>query len=483
MVHDHLLLVLSLLFAAFGLHMLSVKLKISFPILLVLGGLAISLWPKLPVVKLDADLVFLVFLPPLLYEAAWFTSFRDFIALRRAIFLQAFGLVLITSLAVAFVTKSLVPGFGWPLGLVLGGIVSPPDAVAATSILHGLPVPKTAVSILEGESLVNDASSLIVFRFALAAIVTGHVSTAGTIATQLLLVVVGGVLLGLALAHGLFLVHRYLPSTASTDTALTVMTPYLLYVAAERFHLSGVLAVVAGGLYLSARSQTFLRATSRVQANAVWGTLVFVLNGLVFILLGLQLPVVVRGLGDTSLGQAIGYGLLVSAVCIVVRLVWVFAAAYARNVVGLRKRGEGPPWKSVFLIGFAGMRGVVSLASALAVPVLLPSGQAFPQRNLLVFITFVVIMTTLVGQGLLLPGLIRLLRFEDDTSEALHAQARALEARLAALSLRHLRETHGDALRDEGRPSTLLARLESHYEAFVVGEDGEAHAPHAILDR
>lgn len=472
MIHEHLLLVLSLLIAVAGLQMLSVKLRISFPILLVLGGLAVSFVPGLPAIRLQPDVVFLLFLPPLLYEAAWFTSLSDFVKLRRAILAQAFGLVLITSVAVAFIAHDFVPGMGWALGFLLGGVVAPPDAVAAASVLHGMRVPKSALTVLEGESLINDASSLIIFRFALAAVVTGSFSL-GQAASQLGSVMVFGVLIGLVLAQVAFLIHRFLPSTPSTDSLLTLLTPYVLYLGAEQFHTSGVLAVVAGGLYLSARSHRFLSPSARVQANGVWGTFVFLLNGLVFILLGLQLPFVVRGLGETSLASAIGYGLLISAVVIVVRLVWVFVVAYARSILGLRRGHPHPPWKMVFLIGFAGMRGVVSLASALAVPLMLPDKSPFPQRNLLVFITFVVILATLVGQGLALPFVVRWLRFEDD-EQAEHDEARRLDAHLADAALRHLRTQglldHAE-LTDEDR--TLIEHLAAELTQRGLDEGGE----------
>ena len=215
--------------------------------------------------QLDPDLVFLIFLPPLLYEAAWYTSWKDFWRLRGAISLQAFGLVLFTSTAVALLAHAIIPGFSLALGFLLGGIISPPDAVAATSVLHGLRVPRTAVTILEGESLINDASSLIVFRFALAAVLTGSF-VATEVAAQFFVVTGGGVAIGLAVALAVLLLHRCTPTTPSIDASLTVMTPYLMYLTAERFHASGVLAVVAGGLYLSSRSHEFLSGQSRVQA-------------------------------------------------------------------------------------------------------------------------------------------------------------------------------------------------------------------------
>jgi CPA1 family monovalent cation:H+ antiporter len=393
--------------------------RLSFPILLVLVGLAISLVPGLPRVTLAPDVVFLVFLPPLLYQAAWSTSWREFKRLRNTISLQAVGLVFCTAAVVAWVAHGNIPGFTWALGFLLGGIIAPPDAVAATSVLQGLRIPRTSVAILEGESLVNDATSLIVVRFALAALGTG-LFVLEQAAVQLAWVSVAGVGLGLLIAHGVYLLHRQLRSSAQVDTALTLLTPYLEYVLAEQVHASGVLAVVAGGLYLSARQHHFLDARTRVFAVGTWATAVFVLNGAVFILIGLQLPIVVEDLRASSLLDAISFGLLISLAAIVVRLAWTFAAAFLPSLIPARQR---PDWKIVALVGWAGMRGVVSLAAALAIPTTLPDGGAFPQRSLLVFVTFVVILVTLVAQGLSLPMLVRVLRFDLPDDEHEHRQA------------------------------------------------------------
>jgi monovalent cation/hydrogen antiporter len=426
-VHHELLVVLVLLLVVVLVQSASLRLHVSFPILLVLVGLAISLVPGLPRVTLAPDLVFLVFLPPLLYEAAWFTSWREFRRLRNAISLQAVGLVFFTAAIVAWVAHAIIPGFSWALGFLLGGIIAPPDAVAATSVLHGLRIPRTSVAILEGESLVNDATSLIVVRFALTAVSTG-MFVAQEAALQLLWVSVAGVALGLVLAHGVYVLHRHLRATAPVDTALTLLTPYLMYMLAEQVHASGVLAVVAGGLYLSARQHHFLDARTRVFAMGTWGTLVFLLNGVVFILIGLQLPKMVEDLGTSSLIDAIGFGLIISAVAIVVRLLWTFASAFLPWL--LQPSRQRPSWKIVALVAWAGMRGVVSLAAALAIPAALPDGGEFPQRSVLVFVTFVVILVTLVAQGLSLPMFVRFLRFDLPDDEHEHRQA--LDSHLAA---------------------------------------------------
>ncbi|HLZ87693.1 MAG TPA: cation:proton antiporter, partial [Puia sp.] len=327
MLKDSLLLVVSLLFIVSMLAMLSDKLRISYPIFLVIAGLGISLIPGIPRIELDPDIVFVIFLPPLLYSAAWMTSWHEFWQLRRPIGLLGFGLVLCTAFTVAYFSHWLIPNFSVSLGFLLGGIISPPDAVAATSVLQNLRVPKRVVSILEGESLVNDASSLIVFRFAMAAILTGKFVfwRAGV---DFLLVVFMGVVIGLVIAHIAYAIHKWLPTTSSIDTAITLICPYLMYIVAEHFHYSGVLAVVSGGLFLSYRSHELFSYDSRLQSQSVWNVLVFLLNGVVFILIGLQLPAVVRGLGEYSLYAAIRYGIAISLLTIVVRILWVYPGAY-----------------------------------------------------------------------------------------------------------------------------------------------------------
>jgi CPA1 family monovalent cation:H+ antiporter len=438
MLKDSLLLIISLLFVVSMLAMLSDKLRISYPIFLVMAGLGISMIPGIPLIRLDPNIVFIIFLPPLLYSAAWYTSWHEFWRMRRPISLLAFGLVLLTATATAYAAHYLIPDFPLALGFLLGGIVSPPDAVAATSVLENLKVPKRIVTILEGESLVNDASSLIIFRFALAALVTGKfiVWKAGA---DFLLVVFMGILTGLVIAHIVYAIHRWLPTTATIDTAITLISPYLMYITAEHFHYSGVLAVVSGGLFLSFRSHDVFNYSSRLQSVSVWNVIVFLLNGVVFILIGLQLPGIVRGLGEYSLRAAIGYGFAISLVVILVRLAWVYPGAYLPRLLSkkIRQTEVRPKMKHVFITGWSGMRGVVSLASALAIPITLSGGEAFPHRNLILCITFIVILVTLVFQGLTLPLIIRWLGVEADDNEEEQKQW-ALRLRLARTVLQHI---------------------------------------------
>jgi len=462
MLQDNLLLIISLLFAVTMLSMLSNKLRISYPIFLVIAGLLISLFPGVPRIMIDPDIIFVIFLPPLLYSAAWNTSWQDFWRFRRPISLLAFGLVICTACAVAYVTTRMIPGFSPALGFLLGGIISPPDAVAATSVLQTLKIPKRVVTILEGESLINDASSLIVFRFAMATMMTGQfvLWKAGV---DFLEVSFFGVAIGLIIGFGVYAIHRWLPTTPSIDTGISLISPYLMYITAEHFHFSGVLAVVSGGLFVSYRSHDALTYGSRLQSQSVWNVLIFLLNGVVFILIGLQLPSIVRGLGEYSLGSAIVYGVVISVVAVLVRLLWVFPGAYLPRICfkKIRMREARPVEKQVFIIGWSGMRGIVSLASALAIPYMLSKDIPFPHRNLILFITFVVILCTLVLQGLSLPLLVKWMRLEVQENE--EEQQLSIRLRLATAVLDHITREYGE----EATSIDAFNRLKGRYERMV----------------
>lgn len=405
--HATFVLYIGLLLAIILLVMLAQRLKISYPIVLVLGGLVISFIPGLPVITINPELIFLIFLPPLLYEAAWYTPWKEFWKWRRVIGSFAFGIVLLTSCVIAVVSSNLIPGFTLALGFLLGGIISPPDAVSASTILKDVEAPKRLRSIIEGESLMNDASSLIVYRFALAAVVTGTFSFHEA-ALSFVLVIVMGIATGVAVGLVFYAIHRWLPTTPSIDTVLTLVAPYVMYITAEAFHFSGVLAVVSGGLFMSSKSFTVFSHLSRLQGNNVWATVGFVLNGIVFMLIGLGLPVVVQGLGDTSIKEAIIYGLIISVVVIITRLLSTMGASVFTVFISrfITTADSSPGWRMPFVFGWAGMRGVVSLAAALSIPIM-AGDQPFPQRNMILFITFVVILVTLVLQGLTLPILLK----------------------------------------------------------------------------
>lgn len=462
MIHDNLLLIISLLFIVSMLTMLSQKIGVSYPIFLVIAGLLISFIPGMPHLHLEPDWVFLIFLPPLLYAAAWNTSWKDFWAARRSIGLLSIGLVVFTATAVAYLSQAIIPGFTLAMGFLLGGIISPPDAVAATSVLQGLKVPKRVVTVLEGESLVNDASSLIVFRFALAAIATGNF-VLWKAEVDFFVVAGMGIFVGLAIATVLYFVHKYFPTTPSIDTALTFISPYLMYIVAEHFEYSGVLAVVSGGLFLSFRSHEVFSYQTRMQSNYVWETVIFLLNGIVFILIGLQLPEVMTGLEAYSLIELISYAVIISIVTILIRIIWVFPGTYLPRILSksVREKEQRPSWQSVFIVAWSGMRGVVSLASALAVPLTL-HGQPYPQRDLILFITFVVILFTLVLQGLSLPFLIRWLKIEDE-GENKNEQKAIINARLASVSLEYMQANYDGEI-TQFEPFRLL---KDRYEKII----------------
>lgn len=402
------------------LNMWATKLKIAYPILLVVGGLLISFIPGLPVIRIDPDLIFFIFLPPLLYEAAWKISFKEMKKWWRMIGSFAFLVVFFTAISVAFVTNYYIPGFTIALGFLLGGIVSPPDAVSTGAITKFVKIPKSTATILEGESLLNDASSLIIFRFALVAVGTGQFIWQDA-AVDFLWMVIGGAGIGILLAWIFVTAHKNLPTDASSDIALTIIEPYLLYWVAEQLHSSGVLAVVSGGLFMSARRLVFLNSTSRIRAYSVWESLIFILNGVVFLIIGLELPEIVDGLRDDHipLETAIGYSILVTVILIAARMISSYAALISTMIF---RPGVIPKASNVkrrllmpLMLGWTGMRGVVSLAAALAIPVTLGNGEAFPHRNLILFITFVVILLTLLVQGLTLPGIIKRTRYFDET--------------------------------------------------------------------
>lgn len=465
MIHANLLLILALFFAMAMFYLLSQRWKISFPIFLVVGGLAISFIPGMPSISINPDLVFLLFLPPLLFEAAWYTSWNDFWKWKRSISLLGFGLVLITSLAIAYFSVNIIPGFTLAFGFLLGGVISPPDAVAATSVLKGVSMPKRGLTILEGESLVNDAASLTVFRFALATILTGQFVLQKAV-TDFFILSVMGIVVGLVIAHLLYFILRYWAKSSSITTPITLIAPYLMYIVAEEFHWSGVLAVVSGGLFLSFRSHDFLNYHTRLQAKEVWATLGFLLNGFVFILIGLELPVIVEGLEGYSMEEAIKYALIISVIVIIVRIVMVYVAGFLPRWLSpkIRRKEKSPGLKLPFIIGWAGMRGVVSLASALAIPLTLNTGEPFPHRNMILFITFIVILITLVFQGLTLPLFLRWLKIEEmDERLPEEEQIESIRLQLARECITYLDTNYSDEM---GRFETI-ARIKEQMERSI----------------
>jgi Na+/H+ antiporter len=455
--------------------MLAQKIKIAYPILLVISGLALSFLPILRDIEIEPELIFVIFLPPLLYEAAWNTSWKDFWKWRRVISSFAFPIVILTSTIVAIVSSNIIPGFTLALGFLLGGIISPPDAVSASAILKNVKVPKRLTTILEGESLLNDASSLVVFRFALAAVMTGTFVFSKA-AGDFVLVIVMGIIIGILVALVFYVLHRWLPTTTNMDIVLTFLTPYAMYMTAEEFHFSGVLAVVSGGLFLSARRDQILTHRSRIQSVNVWEAVAFVLNGFVFLLIGLEFPVIIRGLGSEGLVPAIRYSSIICLLLILARLASTYGAVLFTRFISryITTADPNPNWKASLLFGWAGMRGVVSLAAALSIPVALKSGADFPQRNLILFITFSVILVTLVLQGLTLPALIKWVDMPDpDYTVSFEQQKQMVRKKLSMLSLKILNENYTKELATNDMIRSIKIRIDAEMELLIDWEKPE----------
>lgn len=421
------------------------KRNLPLPILLVAAGLIIGFVPQLPNLELDPEVIFIILLPPLLYDAASKTSWHEFRASIRPISALAITLVFFTTVAVAVTAHYLIPGFSWPLAFVLGAIVSPPDAVAATGIIKGLGLNKKVITILEGESLVNDASALIAYRFAVMAVTTGSfvLWEAGL---QFLMVAGVGIVIGILVGYLFVIAHKKIENNPLVETSLTLLAPYISYLAAEHFHMSGVLAVVTTGLVISWRAPEVFTYQTRMRTRIVWDTLIFLLHGFVFILIGLQLPSIIKDLGNYPFLQLLVYGLIISLVTIVVRILWVFAGAYWQNVFHKNKNGTAladnndpdSTWKNVLIVAWTGTRGVISLATALALPLLMRDGTAFPKRHSIIFLSFVVIFVTLVVQGLSLPLLIRWLKIKPQSNSK--AEEKELQLLLASHTLNFIEQ-------------------------------------------
>lgn len=430
-------IVILLLALVLALTTLAQKLVIPYPILLVIGGLILGLIPGLPTVTLSPDLVFLVFLPPILWAAAYFTSWREFKENLRPISWLAVGLVLATTAAVAAVARAVLPGLGWAEAIALGAIVSPPDAVSATAIGKRLRISRRVVTILEGESLVNDATALVLYRAAVGAAVGGSFVLGDTL-LQFVLAAVGGVAIGIVV--GMVLRWALCATTDSfTEIAVTLLAPYVAWVLGEVTHASAVLACVAGGLHVRQHFSTAVAPMTRLQARAVWDLLIFVLNGFIFILIGLQLGALRDAVPADRVKTLVIAGAVVSLTAIVVRLLWVPAAAALPRLISakLRARDPLPPWSHIFVTSWTGMRGIVTLAAALALPVTTAAGAPFPFRAEIILISFAVILATLVLQGLSLTPIIRALHLEEDRGllerEEMFAREQAASAALERL--------------------------------------------------
>jgi len=445
------------------------KLATPYPIVMVVGGLLLSFIPGIPKISLNPDVIFFVILPPLLYSAAWLTSWREFSYNIISILLLAFGLVTFTVVCVTQAGQWLLPGFDWRVGLVLGAVVAPTDAIAASAIAKRIGLPKRIVDILDGESLINDASALLALEFGIALLVRGRTPTFGMGLLRLLYLTAAGIGIGLIIGE---IVHKieHRIDDAPIEIALSILTPYVAYLAADSVRASGVLAVVACGLYLSRKSSHFFSANVRLQAWAVWDSLTFILNGLVFVLIGLQLPCVLGEIRDHSLRALIAYGAIFSVLLILLRLIWTFPGAHLAYFIRRKfshQKERTPGVRQIFVVGWTGMRGVISLAAAIALPQRLANGTPFAQRDIIIFLAFSVILVTLVLQGLTLPPLIRALGLAGAAEahpEEQEARRAILEAALAYL----------DKPREEGgaESAEVYADLTQHYRhrLEVLGE-------------
>jgi monovalent cation/hydrogen antiporter len=471
------LLVLGLA-AAVAFAIVAKRFALPYPIVFVLAGTALAFVPGLPPVRIAPDWIFLSILPPLLFSGGWSTDLALFRASLRPILLLAIGLVVVSTVVVALLAERIVPGLGWAGAFVLGAVVSPPDAVAASATFERFSVPRRIVAVLEGEGLVNDATALVIYRFAVVAAVAGGFSLAHA-AGSFVLVALGGIAVGLGvewvverLSRAL---HRFELSDSLIDNLIIIGTPYAAYLGGEALHVSGVLATVVAGIRLGRRSAVVYPPETRLVGENVWVLWIYVINAFVFLAIGLQL----RGFVHSAEARALlPAALAISALLIVVRIVWVYLAAWIPRalVPGLSERDPMPPWQAIFVLAWTGMRGIVSLAAALALPVATARGAPFPGRDAIVFITFVVIFVTLVGQGLTLIPLVRWLRVGREGD----AEQREIEVRVAALEagLQKIAELNARASTRDEREIVERLREEyvhrvEHLRSHAAGRSGE----------
>jgi monovalent cation/hydrogen antiporter len=422
--------------------------RVPYPILLVVGGAGIGFLPGVPDVQLDPELVLVIVLPPLLYSAAFFSSLRELRDNVKEISLLAIGLVIFTMAGVAVVAHEVVDGMSWEAAFVLGAVVSPTDPVAATAIASRAGAPRRYVTIVEGESLVNDATALVAYKFAVAAVVTGSFSMTEA-GGRFVLNAIAGVAIGIAIGYLVAALRKALDD-APTEITISLITPYFAYLPAEALGVSAVLAAVTTGIYMGWHSPELITPATRIQSFSVWEILVFVLNAVLFVLVGLQLPTVLDGISGMSTRDIVVDAAAVSLAVMAIRFLWVFPTTYVPRWLSHRARERRGPisWHFPAIVAWTGMRGAVSLAAALAIPQTIDGGGAFPQRDLIVFLTYAVILVTLLLQGLTLPGVIKVLAVEDDGNLAQReSKARILAARAALDRIEELREQ--DWVRDD----------------------------------
>lgn len=450
---------LFLLIAVAGvLRVLAQKWSVPPPVLLVLGGLLVAVIPGLPKPNVDPELLFVIFVPPLLYWSALTISLRELRTFFGPIVRLATGLVVVTMCAVAAVVHFLAPMVGWTEAFVLGAIVSPPDPVAATAVLRPLGAPRDVTTILEGEGLINDATALVAYRLAVAAVVAGSFSLVHA-SESFVLTGLSGVAIGLVAGWLIAFVRAHMPHVVVVENALSLLSPFIAYLPADALHASGVLSVVTMGVYLGTKGPHAVRPSTRLQAGSMWSMVTFILESLIFMLVGLELPRVIVALQSHTLVQLVALVLAATLACILVRFVWVFISIYVGD--GDHRKGKGNAktrWKKPFFIAWAGLRGADSLVIALALPLTIHGGAPFPSRDLIIFVTFGVIFMTLVVQGISLAPLVRKLGLKSDGAEA--KEERSVRVAMANAALERLDEIAG-----EGKvPADVVAKMRLEYE-------------------
>jgi Na+/H+ antiporter len=472
-------ILLGMLLAVAALATAARKTGVPYPIVMLLGGLALGFVPGLPRIELEPELIFLLFLPPLIYVGSVFSSIRDLRVNLGPIASHAVGLVLATMAIVAGVAHAVLGEFAWATAFVLGTVVSATDVVSATSVTEGLPAPRRIISVLKGEGLLDDPTSLVSYRMAVAAVVTGTFSMSQA-ALQLVEAAIGGVAIGLAVGWLAIWVRQHLEDTP-VEMTVSLLTPFAAYLPAEWLGVSGIVAVAAAGLYVGWMSPIAIPPETRLRIVAVWEMIVFLVTGVLFILLGFQSRAILGELAGRSTATLVGFPLLICATVILVRIVWVFVFTYRPSVLhrGRREREPRPPWQETAIIAWTGLRGVDTLATALALPFATAVGRPFPERSLIIYVAFCVILVTLVVQGLSLPALIRWLGLEEDgAAEREETKARLAAARAALDRIDALAGQEGVSDEMVQRLRSLYQHRAEHLKALFKGTDDGSSPEH-----
>jgi len=477
-------ILVALLVVIAAVAVVAARLEIPRSILLVLTGVVLALIPGLPTPELAPELVLLLILPPLVYSSAVAMSWREFRFNLRPISLLAVGCVGFTTVATAAVTHWLL-GLAWPVGFVLGAIVSPPDAVAPLSIARRMQLPRRILVVLEGEGLANDATALILYRFAVAAVSAGAFSL-GEAAGMFAAIVAGEILWGIGVGWLVLRLRRWV-GDPRIEITLSILTPFLAYWPPAHLGGSGVLATVTTGLYISWNGLRLISAATRLQGIFFWDLFIYLIEGMVFLITGLQARTLIARIGDYSAVELVVPAAIVSVVVIVARFVWIYPATYLPRWLfpAIKRRDPSPPWQWPFALAFTGVRGVVSLAAALAIPFATANGEPFPDRALILFLTFSVILVTLVGQGLLLPSVIRALGLAHAGRRERHAD-RAEEHRARRQAIEAVITRLGRLSAERALPEDVVRPLHAHYSDRLKhaahGSDGDdGHGKHTKL--